>query len=368
MANGAQQQVEAVGSARKSAEQVGEAVASSAASAQRTAEAAQRVQEAAEQGVTAATIAAQAVSDSAAQASQAIGELAAKSEHIGAIVKTITGIAGQTNLLALNAAIEAARAGESGRGFAVVADEVRKLAEESQQAAASISKIVQEIQADTRLAVSVVEDGAHRTGESAATAAQTREAFERIGEAVTEMTEQSEDISRATQRISDGADRMRSEMESIAAVAEQASAATEHASAATQETSASTQEVAASAELAWIAVVSVGGERRWPYLAGSLLQLAVTLLWVVSRTTGLPGAGRLPIGEFDLLCAADAVVVAVLAWRGSGRPRAGIALCQVAVTLAAGTAFMSMASMMSMTASARASVPSHGQHYFCDLL
>jgi methyl-accepting chemotaxis protein len=252
MANGAQQQVAAVGSARESAEQVGEAVASSAASAQRTAEAALRVQEAAEQGVTAATqatIAAQAVTDSAAQASQAIGELAAKSEHIGAIVRTITGIAGQTNLLALNAAIEAARAGESGRGFAVVADEVRKLAEESQQAAATISKIVQEIQSDTRLAVSVVQDGAQRTGESAATAAQTREAFERIGEAVTEMTQQSEDIARATRQISDGADRMRTEMESIAAVAEQASAATENASAATQQTSASTQEVAASAEL-----------------------------------------------------------------------------------------------------------------------
>jgi methyl-accepting chemotaxis protein len=252
LAEGAQRQVHAVAAARESAEQVGAAVRSSAESARRTADAAQRVLEAAAEGATAAdeaTTAAQAVSESSAQASQAIGELAAKSEHIGAIVRTITGIADQTNLLALNAAIEAARAGESGRGFAVVAEEVRKLAEESSQAAAAISQIVEQIQSETRLAVSVVEDGAQRTGQSAATAAQTRTAFERISEAVHEMTEQSEDISRATRQIADGAERMAQEMESVAAVASQASSATEHASAATQQSSASTEEVAASAEL-----------------------------------------------------------------------------------------------------------------------
>ena len=79
------------------------------------------------------------VRESSGQVSDAIGALAAKSEQIGGIVETITGIADQTNLLALNAAIEAARAGEQGRGFAVVAEEVRKLAEESQQAAATIA-------------------------------------------------------------------------------------------------------------------------------------------------------------------------------------------------------------------------------------
>ena len=98
-----------------------------------------------------------AVRDSSTAVSGAIRELSSKSEQIGAIVETITGIAGQTNLLALNAAIEAARAGEHGRGFAVVAEEVRKLAEESQRAAAEISDLIGAIQAETTHAVGVVE-------------------------------------------------------------------------------------------------------------------------------------------------------------------------------------------------------------------
>ena len=75
--------------------------------------------------------------------------LPTRSQEIGQIVETISGIAEQTNLLALNAAIEAARAGEQGRGFAVVAEEVRKLAEDSQRAAAQISKLIGHVQADT---------------------------------------------------------------------------------------------------------------------------------------------------------------------------------------------------------------------------
>ena len=106
------------------------------------------------------------VRDSSQAVTEAIRELAAKSDEIGAIVETITGIAGQTNLLALNAAIEAARAGEQGRGFAVVAEEVRKLAEESQKAAGEIAGLIETIQAETGNVSSVVEDGAraHRRG------------------------------------------------------------------------------------------------------------------------------------------------------------------------------------------------------------
>ena len=71
--------------------------------------------------------------------------LGQKIQDINRFVRLISDIADQTNLLALNAAIEAARAGEHGRGFSVVAQEVRNLADESNQAAKDVRKIIEEI-------------------------------------------------------------------------------------------------------------------------------------------------------------------------------------------------------------------------------
>jgi len=248
---GAERQVDAVRTTQERVEAVAATSATSAAAVEETANAATQAREVAGQGaeaVSSATEAMIAVREGSDEATKVIRNLGAKSDEIGGIVDAITGIAEQTNLLALNAAIEAARAGEQGRGFAVVAEEVRKLAEESQSAAASISALIGEIQAETGRAVDVVEAASRRTEEGVATVEQARDGFRAIDAAVSDMVSRVEQIAGAVGDIATNADAVRAEIAAVSAVAERASAASEQVSASTEQTSASTQEIAASAQ------------------------------------------------------------------------------------------------------------------------
>jgi methyl-accepting chemotaxis protein len=251
VAAGAEQQVREVDGVRRITDELAQASQISAETADETAAAAEEARGLARDGVAAAeeaSVAMQAVRDSSKQTSDAIRSLGQKSDQIGGIVGTITGIAAQTNLLALNAAIEAARAGEQGRGFAVVAEEVRHLAEESQQAAATIAELIEQIQQETARAVQVVEIGAEQTKGGVTTVEQAKEAFLQIGQSVEDMSSRVEQIAASIRQIAASGDEMRESMTSVAQVAESSSASSQEVSASTEQTSASTQQIAASAQ------------------------------------------------------------------------------------------------------------------------
>lgn len=95
--------------------------------------------------------------DLAATATQTMSALDRSAGEIGKVTEMIKLIAMQTNLLALNATIEATSAGEAGKGFAVVANEIKQLANQSGKAAEDIARMIEEIQSNTRGAVSVIE-------------------------------------------------------------------------------------------------------------------------------------------------------------------------------------------------------------------
>jgi methyl-accepting chemotaxis protein len=259
IAHGAERQARSMDSARGLTEEMVQLAESSVQTAREAAELSAAAKEVADEGVGAVTRASEAmetVRNASVEATTAIRELGVKSEQVGGIIETITGIAQQTNLLALNAAIEAARAGEQGRGFAVVAEEVRKLAEESQAAAQSIADLITAIQSDTQKTISLVEGGAEATAGGVETVVAAQTAFVKIGDSVADVTTRTDEIIAAIARVASAAQNVQVEINESAAAAEQASASTQEVSASTeqvsasaQEASASTQEVSASTEL-----------------------------------------------------------------------------------------------------------------------
>ncbi|HPX62189.1 MAG TPA: methyl-accepting chemotaxis protein [Deltaproteobacteria bacterium] len=128
-----------------------------------------------------------------------VEQLGTRSDQIGEIVATIEDIADQTNLLALNAAIEAARAGEQGRGFAVVADEVRALAERTSKATREIGEMIKNIQTETRLAVTSMEEGVSEVEQGTTEASRSGQALEEILEKINEVTAQISQIATAAE-------------------------------------------------------------------------------------------------------------------------------------------------------------------------
>lgn len=183
-----------------------------------------------------------------ANSAQLVTELGVRSQEIGQIVDTITGIAGQTNLLALNAAIEAARAGEQGRGFAVVAEEVRKLAEQSEIAAKQIASMIGEIQQDTIRAVAAMEDGTREVKTGTQVVNNAGESFAQIAALVEMVSAKVSEITDAIEEMSQSSGHVVVAMREIDQISKHTEAETQTISAATEEQSASMEEMAASSQ------------------------------------------------------------------------------------------------------------------------
>ncbi len=148
----------------------------------------------------------------------AMNRIEQASGKITDITSVIDGIAFQTNLLALNAAVEAARAGDAGKGFAVVASEVRALAQQSADAAKSISGLINDTTQEVAAGVKLVRSAGEVLGEIV-------EATQQVAGTVTEAAAASGEQSNGIDEMSQTVVRMDEMTQQNAALAEESAAA-----------------------------------------------------------------------------------------------------------------------------------------------
>ena len=145
---------------------------------------------------------AQDAASSASETNQKVEGLADAAEKIGEVVNLINDIAAQTNLLALNATIEASRAGEAGKGFAVVTSEVKSLASQTAKATEDIGAQIATIQAETRDAVTAIQEIGKVISVISDTATTIASAVEEQGAATREIASNVQQAATGTQDVS----------------------------------------------------------------------------------------------------------------------------------------------------------------------
>lgn len=182
------------------------------------------------------------------QSIQKVEGLDTKAREISQLVSVIKEIADQTNLLALNAAIEAARAGEHGKGFAVVADEVRKLAEQVSVSVTSITSIASNIQNESSMVKSYLQDGYKDVEQGTSKIKETGETFNHINESVSAMAASIAAISANMADMAQNSQTINNSIQEVASISEQTTASIEQTAGSITHTSKSIEEIAQSSQ------------------------------------------------------------------------------------------------------------------------
>lgn len=148
----------------------------------------------------------------------------------------ITNIAEETNLLSLNASIEAARAGEQGRGFAVVAAQIQKLAEQSNESAKQIERIILSLIEDSDKAVETMNEVREIMEQQSENVVNTGTQVNNLLKEVEESLAGIEQVAERTSRINDARGSVVDTVQNLSAIAQENAASS-------QETSSSVTEI-----------------------------------------------------------------------------------------------------------------------------
>lgn len=166
----------------------------------------------------------------------------------------ITSIAEETNLLSLNASIEAARAGDQGSGFAVVAGQIKKLAEQSNDSAKYIDKIIEALLEESSRAVQVMDEVKDIMKAQSEHLSGTKDRFGEVGHSVEVTQKEIMDIDSMISNMDEERTSVVDIVQSLTAIAEENAAGTQESLASTEMVNGMIKEVAdAAKELAQLA-------------------------------------------------------------------------------------------------------------------
>lgn len=140
------------------------------------------------------------------------------------ILSLINTVAAQTGLLALNASIEAARAGEAGKGFAVVAGEISNLANQTKEATANISSLIQNIDDSLEQVEESVEHLVNSNEVQNEYVEKTATNFEEIHTSTENIAKQSNELTEMVSKVSTANQTIVESIQNISAISEEMTA------------------------------------------------------------------------------------------------------------------------------------------------